>query len=104
MAEINCTVTNCYFNRKYGCTAPTIKVDGKKAFESRSTCCNTFVVQKPGVMSSTSEPQKNSSIECDAKYCFYNKNEKCTASDIIVNGKNAETHEETCCSTFKPHQ
>ncbi len=103
MAEISCTVTNCYFNKTNGCTAPAIKVDGKKAFESRSTCCNTFVVQRPGVMSSKSDPQSESEVGCDAVKCVYNKNERCSASDILVNGKNAESHEETCCSTFRAH-
>lgn len=103
MAEISCTVTNCYFNKTNGCTAPAVKVDGRKAFESRSTSCNTFVVQRPGVVSSTAEPQKNAEIDCDATKCVYNKKEKCHASDILVNGRNAESHEETCCSTFRAH-
>ncbi|MDD2494262.1 MAG: DUF1540 domain-containing protein [Tissierellia bacterium] len=103
MAEISCTVTNCYYNKRNGCTSPVIKVDGKKASESRNTSCNTFVEQKPGIMSSTAEPQNNSSVECEATKCVYNKNATCKASDILVNGKNAQRHEETCCSTFRAH-
>lgn len=102
MAEISCTVTNCFFNKRHGCTAPAIKVDGKKAFESRNTSCNTFVEQKPGIKSSTADPQKNAMIECEATKCVFNNNEQCEASDILINGKNAERPEETCCSTFRP--
>lgn len=101
MAEISCTVTNCYFNKRNGCTASALEVNGNKATESRYTSCNTFVVQKPGIISSTAEPQRNTSIECKAGKCVYNEGEICKASDILVNGKNAERHEETCCSTFR---
>lgn len=101
MAEVNCTVKNCYYNKTNGCTASGIKVDGKQASESRSTSCNTFVVKKPGATSSTASPQKNASISCDASNCVHNKGQKCSATDILVNGNNAERHEETCCSTFR---
>ncbi|WP_326911127.1 DUF1540 domain-containing protein [Sedimentibacter sp. MB31-C6] len=101
MARISCTVTNCFYNERQGCTAPTLKVDGKKAFESRSTCCDTFVEQKPGIKSSVGDPYKNMEIKCGAVKCEYNKDEKCEATNVLVNGKNAKVPEETCCSTFK---
>lgn len=101
MAEIKCTVTNCYFNNRLGCSAPTIAVDGRKAFESRSTSCDTFIEQKPGVRSSINEAQGNTDIRCMAVNCLYNESEHCDAPAIIVNGKNAHVPAETCCSTFK---
>lgn len=101
MGRISCTVTNCFYNARNGCTAAEIKVDGEKAFESRSTCCDTFVEQKPGVRSSVGEPRQNSSIKCIAEHCVYNKHEECKAPDILINGKNAQNTQETCCSTFK---
>ena len=101
MAEIKCTVTNCYFNKRLGCTAATIAVEGKRADESRSTNCDTFIEQKPGVQSSVKEPQGDTYISCEAVKCVYNNSQKCEASDIIVNGKNAVVPAETCCSTFK---
>lgn len=100
MPKISCSVTNCYYNERQGCTAPNLKVDGKKAFESRSTCCDTFVEQKPGVKSSVGDPFKDTDIKCDANKCVYNKQQYCKASNILVNGKNAQVPEETCCSTF----
>jgi hypothetical protein len=100
MAEVRCTVTNCFFNMRSGCTAPSLKVDGKKAFESRSTSCDTFVEQKPGIKSNVGDPYKETEIECKAVKCGYNDGEKCEASTIVVNGKNAKVPEETCCSTF----
>lgn len=101
MAQINCTVTNCYFNNRQGCTAPSIEVDGKKAEKSRLTSCNTFIEQKPGIRSSVSEPKSDTDIKCEAVKCIYNKSEHCNASDILVNGRNASVPEETCCSTFR---
>lgn len=101
MAEIKCTVTNCYFNKRLGCTASTLAVDGRKANESRSTSCDTFIEQKPGLRSSVNEPKSNTDIYCAAVKCVYNETESCKANEIIVNGKNASVPEETCCSTFK---
>lgn len=101
MAQINCTVTNCYFNNRLGCTAPSVEVDGKKAEKSRLTNCSTFIEQKPGIRSSISEPRSDTEIKCEAVKCIYNKSEQCSATNIVVNGKNAEAPEETCCSTFR---
>ncbi|MFA9422615.1 MAG: DUF1540 domain-containing protein [Sedimentibacter sp.] len=101
MAQISCTVTNCYYNKRQGCTAPVLTVDGKNAVESRLTSCATFIEQKPGARSSVSEPQGNTDIKCDVGKCVYYKSDKCQATNILVNGKNAEVPEETCCSTFK---
>lgn len=101
MANIVCTVSNCYYNKREGCTAPSIEVDGEKADESRFTCCDTFIEQKPGVRSSVHEPKSDSYIKCMAVKCVYNEHEQCDASRIVVNGKNAGHPEETCCSTFK---
>ncbi len=101
MAQISCTVTNCYYNKRQGCTSPGLAVEGKNANESRRTCCDTFIEQKPGARSSVSEPQSNTDIKCDAVKCVYNKLEKCEATNILVNGRDAQVPEETCCSTFK---
>ena len=100
MAEIKCTVTNCYFNKSLGCTASTLSVDGRHADESRSTSCLTYIEQKPGLRSSVDEPKSNTDILSAAVKCVYNEDERCEANDIIVNGKNASVPEETCCSTF----
>lgn len=102
MAHIVCTVSNCYYNKREGCTAPSLNVDGEQADESRFTCCDTFIEQKPGVRSSLSEPKSNTQISCKATHCVYNEHEKCEAERVVVNGKNADHPEETCCSTFMP--
>ncbi len=101
MANIVCTVTNCYYNKREGCTAPALEVDGKRADESRFTCCDTFIEQKPGVRSSVQEPKGETDISCKAEKCTYNDSKHCMAARIVVNGKNAQNPEETCCSTFK---
>ena len=101
MSKISCTVTNCYYNNRLGCSASAVTVDGKSADESRRTCCDTFIEQKPGVRSSVSEPRSDTEIKCEAVKCVFNKSETCQATNIVVNGKNAQATEETCCSTFK---
>lgn len=101
MANIVCTVSNCYYNKREGCTAASLDVDGEKADESRSTCCDTFIEQKPGAKSSVQEPKSETDIKCSAVKCVYNDNKSCDASRIVVNGKNASHPEETCCSTFE---
>jgi hypothetical protein len=101
MSKVNCTVTNCFYNKTNGCTASAINVDGEKASESRFTNCATFIEQKPGIVSSAGKPQQNSQISCVASNCMYNKNQRCNSDDILVNGKNAKGPVETCCSTFK---
>lgn len=101
MSRITCTVTNCYYNKRQGCTAPTLAVDGKNAEQSRFTFCDTFIEQKPGIRSSIYEPKADTQIKCDAVKCVYNKREMCDADFVLVNGKNAKAPEETSCSTFK---
>ena len=71
MAEIKCTVTNCYFNKSLGCTASTLSVDGRHADESRSTSCHTFIEQKPGLRSSLDEPKSNTDILGEHVNGFY---------------------------------
>lgn len=101
MSDVKCTVTNCYYNKRTGCTAPTITVDGRNAVESRSTKCDTFIEQKPGMQSSVSQPNSDMDVRCTAMKCVYNDLERCEATDILINGKNAKVPEETCCSTFR---
>ena len=44
-------------------------------------------------------------VKCIVSSCSYNKDgNKCTASSILVEPKNANTSEDTDCSTFKPLQ
>ncbi|MEL7649633.1 MAG: DUF1540 domain-containing protein [Sedimentibacter sp.] len=101
MAHIDCTVTNCYYNKNHGCSASSIEVDGRSAERSRLTSCGTFIEQRPGIRSSVSEPKSDTYIKCDAVKCIYNRSERCNAEGILVNGHNAEVPEETCCNTFK---
>ncbi|MCH3963791.1 MAG: DUF1540 domain-containing protein [Clostridium sp.] len=45
-------------------------------------------------------------VKCGVDSCHYWKNSHCNANDLEVNamhGKNANTSDDTCCTTFKPH-
>lgn len=44
-------------------------------------------------------------VKCNVDNCHYWKNNYCTASTLEVNpvdGVDAETSDDTCCTTFKP--
>lgn len=39
-------------------------------------------------------------LDCTVENCTYNKNLRCKKDEIIVEGKNANNAEETCCGSF----
>ena len=41
------------------------------------------------------------SLVCSAQSCVYNNGMYCSKGDIKVGGDNAETSEETCCTSFR---
>ncbi len=42
-------------------------------------------------------------VKCIVTSCFYNKGgNKCMADQILVEPKNAQTSDDTDCSTFRP--
>lgn len=40
-------------------------------------------------------------LSCSATSCIYNKEELCSKGDILVDGPNAHTPNETCCASFQ---
>lgn len=40
-------------------------------------------------------------LDCTVTGCVYNADRCCCKGDILVEGKNAERTEETCCGSFK---
>lgn len=41
------------------------------------------------------------SLDCSVRNCYYNKNNRCSREDILVEGKHAKTTDATACDSFK---
>ena len=102
MAELECMVSNCGYNKERYCCKGDIMVGGKHACNEKDTCCDSFVDEKEGAFtSSLSHPSKTISIDCEADKCIYNTNYKCYAEHVDIKGCGAEKCKETACATFK---
>lgn len=40
-------------------------------------------------------------LNCTVKNCYYNKTDRCTRDDILIEGKSATTTDSTTCDSFK---
>ena len=47
------------------------------------------------------EKEYGTKVKCSANYCYYNKDEECTAKQIKVGIEGAQYRSETECDTFK---
>lgn len=104
MAELQCTVENCSYNKETYCCKGDIMVGGKHAQLEDDTCCESFLQRREGsdsYTSSISHPSKTISIDCEAKNCTYNSNFKCVADHVDIKGCGADNCLQTECATFK---
>lgn len=104
MAELQCKVENCTYNKETYCCKGDIMVGGKNACQEDETCCESFAQQKEGsdsFTSSISHPSKTISIDCEAVKCVHNSNYKCVADHVDIKGCGACDCRETSCATFK---
>ena len=104
--NVNCGVTDCAYYNEHKCTANKIKIDGIDAKEAGSTCCDTFVnsgnmVNSCGCASKGGETE----INCKAKECRHNSEQKCMLSGINVTCSCAscdcEQSSQTYCASFE---
>lgn len=102
MAQLDCTVENCVYNKEHYCCKGDIMVGGKHATREDETCCESFA-QKRGdsYTSALDHPSKTISIDCEAVKCIYNSNYKCFAEHVDIKGCGADDCRETSCATFK---
>lgn len=102
MAQLDCTVENCLYNRDQYCCKGDIMVGGKHADRSDDTCCDSFTQRKEDSYTSAMEhPSRTISIDCEAVKCVYNSNYKCVAEHVDIKGCGACDCRETSCATFK---
>lgn len=101
MADLDCTVENCLYNKSNYCCKGDIMVGGKHAKCSDDTCCDSFAQRKNDSYTSALEhPSKTISIDCEAVKCVYNSNYKCVADHVDIKGCGACDCRETACATF----
>ncbi len=105
MPQLYCEVSTCaHFNDNY-CCKEKIQVDGKQAREEEATSCKSFYPVTEGFENSVqcehSNPQQQIGVHCLAEKCVYNTDQICTADKIDIGGDDAQTHEDTQCSTFR---
>ncbi len=102
MPELKCTVQTCLHNKNFYCALDSIVVGGKQAKKAQETSCDSFEERKGNSYSNvTGEASAISNIDCKAEDCTYNKNCKCHAGKISVEGSNACHCDQTECATFK---
>ena len=102
MAQLDCTVENCIYNKDQYCCKGDIMVGGKHATREDDTCCESFSERRGDSYTSALEhPSKTISIDCEAVKCIYNSNYKCFAEHVDIKGSDASDCRETLCATFK---
>ncbi len=102
MAELYCSVENCYYNDECYCCKGDICVGGEHAHREDQTCCESFRQKSDDVFtSSLSHPSRIISIDCEAVKCVYNEDYKCQAEHVDIRGCGASDCKETACGTFK---
>ena len=105
MAQLDCTVENCVYNKSNCCCKGDIMVGGKHASNKDDTCCESFTEAKGDrVTSALDHPSKTISIDCEAVKCVFNSNYKCIAEHVDIRGVDAEKSMETACATFTDKQ
>ena len=104
MAELKCMAEKCTYNKERLCSKGDIMVGGKHATNTDDTCCESFAPKREGhdvFTSSLEHPSRTISIDCEAVKCMYNKNYKCVAEHVDIQGGSASTSPETACATFR---
>ncbi|WP_436513704.1 DUF1540 domain-containing protein [Clostridium thermobutyricum] len=116
MPTLGCSVQNCVNNEGGFCGANTIIVDGEEAYTSSQTQCETyrpetltnafkamtntnFTGEIAQIFSSREEILITPEVECTAKNCFYNANNRCEARNIMI-VENRENEMKNQCETF----
>ena len=102
MAQLDCGVENCVYNKCKSCCKGDITVGGKHAESRGDTCCESFHKRSgDSFTSAVSHPSQQISIDCEAVKCIYNTDYRCSAEHVDIKGNHAGTSGETLCATFR---
>lgn len=85
MLQLKCTTANCQHNLKCHCNAGIISITEKAQCDSKIKRAGGALEQTFKDMEASSEFLNDapSVVQCTAQ-CVYNKNNRCTASSILV--------------------
>ena len=100
MPKLNCSVEACKYQKDNLCSARSIIVEDANALESYETDCRTFTYADSAITSSTHHASDEIDVTCDVVNCTHNNNHKCNARLVEINDYNANSIEETECSSF----
>lgn len=112
MTNISCSAQNCAYNNCSTCYKNKVNVEGLFSRSKLGTFCESFKTPKEkqiyeqelgsDLMDLELEPfEVKTEIKCSANYCYYNKNNKCSAECINVGTEGARFRSETECDSFK---
>lgn len=102
MPLLSCTARTCLYNKNEYCSKGDILVDGDAAVTQDETCCRSFAMRSEGARN-TFQSQKGYEkidVDCKARKCMFNKDEKCDADKITITGASACNYDETRCGSF----
>lgn len=104
MPVLDCSVTNCYYNKEKMCCRGGINVEGEDAEVKDATACGSFRERKDDGYSNNCKceepPEQRSDIDCEAEKCMFNQECKCMADHIQIHGSGATCTSETMCASF----
>ena len=102
MAQLDCGVQNCVYNKDKACSKGDIMVGGKHAHTSDDTCCESFAEKRgtDSYVSALEHPCRTIGIDCEACECKYNTDYRCFAEHVDIQGNGVCKCEQTCCATF----
>lgn len=103
MPKLRCSATTCIHNQEECCCRGAINVAGHCACTSSETCCDNFYEDVGNARDAVSQqPEDVIDIACEAQNCTHNKNCKCYADYVDVNGYGANNAQDTACASFYP--
>jgi len=98
MLKLKCTTTNCQHNIKDHCNAGIIGISEKAVCDSRIKRAGGALEQTFAELEASEEFLSDAPnvVQCNAVECIYNKNNRCSASSILVSDHMLKTR----CMTF----
>jgi hypothetical protein len=102
MTDLKCGVRNCASNESDCCCRPDVKVTGAGAQYREETRCASFMERDSFMTNfvSYTHPDPPTEIYCDASHCAYNRDARCDARDVYVDGRDARGKSQTQCASF----
>lgn len=96
MTNLKCSVFACTHHKGDMCCKPNIKVGEPGSQCREETSCVSYAPKGDENHVGCCTPNERLEIACSATECVYNKDTKCSASNVSINTMNGSAG----CSTF----